>query len=138
MMQDFAFASEQTLPSSLARPCCLIVEDQVLIGMALEAYLEDIGYEAVGPFTERSVALAWLRTHTPQAAILDYNLKDGASTELARELRRRRVPFLVYSGHRRRPDTPVEFNGVPWVEKPCPRHAIAETLKDIAPLPLEA
>jgi DNA-binding response OmpR family regulator len=114
------------------KPCCLIVEDQVLIALSIEAYLEDIGYEAAGPFTGRMDALEWLKFNTPQAAVLDYNLKDGVSTELARELRNRRVPFLVYSGHARRSDTPKEFLDVPWIEKPCSRAAILDTLKQIS------
>jgi DNA-binding NtrC family response regulator len=105
-------------------PCCLIVEDQVLIALSIEAYLEEVGYDAAGPFTSASEALQWLNSHTPQAAILDYSLKDGACTDLAHELLQRGIPFMVYSGHSRSPDTPPEFKDVPWIEKPCARDNI--------------
>ena len=36
---------------------CLLVEDQALIGMALEAYLEGAGYEVAGPFATSAAAL---------------------------------------------------------------------------------
>jgi len=101
------------------RPRCLIVEDQALIALAIEGCLEDFGYEAVGPFRSGSDALVWLNTHTPQAVILDYSLVDGDCTGLAQELLRRRIPFLVYSGHARSADTPSEFKDSPWIEKPC-------------------
>ena len=43
-------------------------------------------------------ALAWLERDAPSVAILDYSLKDGPCTALARTLRERGVPFIIYSG----------------------------------------
>ncbi len=122
------FQVEQSMSGS---PSCLIVEDQVLIALSIEAYLEDIGYDSAGPFTSGAEALAWLKDNTPQAAILDYSLTDGACTELAHELRHRGVPFMVYSGHQRRPDTPVEFKDALWIEKPCAREEILSALRQL-------
>jgi DNA-binding response OmpR family regulator len=122
-------SSSHRLPSSSPRPCCLIVEDQALIAMSIETYLEDIGYEAAGPFRSGFGALEWLKTHTPQAAILDYGLVDGACTGLAHELLRQRIPFMVYSGYPRRDDAPPEFNNVPWIEKPCRAEDIITAVK---------
>jgi DNA-binding NtrC family response regulator len=125
--------SARVAPLVTENPCCLIVEDQVLIALSIEAYLEEVGYEAAGPFTNGHEALEWLKSHAPQAAILDYNLKDGVCTELAHELLRRHIPFLVYSGHQRRSDTPSEFSDVPWIEKPCAREEIISALQLILP-----
>lgn len=116
------------------RPCCLVIEDQTLIGMAIEAYLEGAGYAVGGPFCSCADALAWLREHTPELAIVDFVLRDGPCTDLARELSRRGVPFVVYSGRRRGPDTPPEFQGVPWIEKPADRIDLLEALA-ASPLP---
>jgi DNA-binding response OmpR family regulator len=115
---------QQFAPLATDRPCCLIVEDQVLIALSIEAYLEEVGYDAAGPFVSCSDALDWLKCNKPQAAILDYKLKDGACTVLAQELLRCGIPFMVYSGHPRRHDTPLEFTDAPWVEKPCVRDDI--------------
>ena len=115
------------------RPCCLIVEDQALIGMSLEAYLEEAGYAVAGPFLRRAQARAWLETNTPDLALLDVMLPDGSSVELARELKDRGVPFAIYSGLKPDGDTP-EFRDAPWLEKPVSRRALAETLAQLAPL----
>ncbi|MBM6596398.1 response regulator [Microvirga pudoricolor] len=117
--------------SSPSRPHCLIVEDQVLVALSIEAYLEETGFEIEGPIRSGSEALFWLRAHTPQAVILDYGLADGSCTALARELRRRDIPFLVYSGYRLGSDLPLELHGVPWIEKPCRREELMTALQTI-------
>jgi DNA-binding response OmpR family regulator len=124
--------SYRVAPSDSHGPCCLIVEDQLLIAMSIEAYLEDVGYSAAGPFTSGSDAVEWLRNHTPHAAIVDYSLKDGDCVELAHELLQRDIPFMVYSGHARRPDMPPEFNDVPWLQKPCAREDMLAALRLLA------
>lgn len=115
-------------------PRCLIVEDQALIGMSLEAYLEDAGYEVIGPFTRKAEALRWLEDHSPELALLDVMLTDGSSVDLARELKARGVPFAIYSGLKPDSETP-EFQGVPWLEKPMSRLALKDVLARLVPLP---
>ena len=117
------------------RSSCLIVEDQALIGMAIEAYLEDAGF-VPALVSSGDQALSWLASATPQCVILDYQLKDGLCTDLARELRRRGVPFVVYSGHRRSPSVAVELQDVPWIEKPAARADLVDAVTTAArPLP---
>ena len=52
-------------------------------------------------------------------AILDTTLKDGSCLELARDLKRRGVPFVIFSGTSAHQDDPPEFTNAPWVEKPA-------------------
>ena len=103
-----------------ASELALVVEDEAMIGLDLCDGLESCGYVAAGPFTHCCKALAWLQRFTPSLAILDYALRDGSCMELMRELRRRRVPLLIYSGHRRTRDFATEFPDVPWLGKPAP------------------
>ena len=117
--------------SAAPAPRCLIVEDQTLISMSLEAYLEEMGWSIAGQFGNSAGALKWLETNTPDAAIIDFMLQDGPCIELARALRRRGVPFLVYSGRRREPDTPPEFRDVPWLEKPLARTELVRALSEL-------
>jgi len=128
---DSLTASAQRSLQEVEHPRCLIVEDQALIALSIESYLEDIGYETVGPFRSGGEALASLDYHTPQAAIIDYSLTDGTCVELARELLRRRIPFVVYSGHRQRDNVSSEFNSAPWLEKPCSRDDLLSALQSI-------
>jgi DNA-binding response OmpR family regulator len=133
-MQILATASPGVMSSAPSdRLRCLIVEDQLLIAMSLEAYLEDVGYDLAGPFVTRADALEWLETATPDLAILDYKLNDGSCVELARTLRERGVPFVVYSGQRPDRSLPPEFQGMPWIEKPCPRATFLDVLTSLVP-----
>ena len=115
-----------------SQPTCMIVEDQALIGLSLEAYLEEIGFGRCETFASSAEASEWLGSHTPTVAILDFSLRDGPCTTLARSLRERGVPFVIYSGHRR--DTaPPELRDVPWLSKPCDRPALLAALTRVAP-----
>ena len=113
-------------------PSCLVVEDQALIGMALEASLEDAGFQISGPFARAGDALRWLKANTPDIALLDLVLGDGPCTQLATTLRERGVPFAIYSGVRPPAIRPPEFDGVPWLEKPVSRSDLAAVLADLA------
>src|SRR5919112_5277046 len=105
-------------------PVCLIAEDQALIAMDLEADLEEAGIEIAGPFASCAQALGWVEGHTPQLALLDFRLKDGPCTELARTLVQRGVPVLIYSGLPHGPAIPAELHDLPWIEKPVGRDAL--------------
>jgi len=115
----------------IAQPCCMIVEDQALIGMSLEASLEEAGFDVAGPFMSNAQALKWLETAAPHLAVLDVMLKDGTSLLIARELKRRGVPFAVYSGLPPDANRPPELQGVPWLEKPARRETLLAILEKL-------
>jgi DNA-binding response OmpR family regulator len=120
-------------PDTSARPCCLIAEDQTLIGMSLEAYLEEMGFDIAGPFAREPEALAWLETNAPHLAILDYKLGEGTCANLARELNGRDVPVIVYSGIKRGRDVPPELQAACWLEKPAPRSSLLKVVTELLP-----
>src|SRR5829696_2815299 len=97
----------------------LVAENDALIGLNLQEELERRGYDVAGPFPTCSEALDWLTANTPDVAVLDVHLRDGACVELATELTRLRVPFGVYSGDLEA-DTLPEFEGSKWIGKPAP------------------
>jgi DNA-binding response OmpR family regulator len=119
--------------SSASPPCCLIAEDQTLIGMALEAILEEIGMAVAGPFPSCEAALAWIDRQTPEVAIIDYRLKDGLCTDLVRALRGRGVPVIIYSGYPHGNDLPPELCGMRWLEKPTARSDLLAAMAQVAP-----
>jgi DNA-binding response OmpR family regulator len=113
---------------------CLIIEDQALIAMSVEAYLEDMGFE-VQTVTSIAQAQTCLKDNTPEFVILDFMLRDGPATELAGELRRRGIPFIVYSGYSRHLGVPPELQEVLWLDKPTARE---DLLKALVTLSLKA
>lgn len=113
-------------------PVVLVVEDQALIGLSIEAFLEEAGYTVAGPFASNAEALAWLDGERPAAAVLDLGLRDGLSTGLAQELRRRGIGFVVYSGHAQRPDLAPELHDAPWLRKPVPREDLLRAVDALA------
>jgi DNA-binding response OmpR family regulator len=111
----------------------LVAEDQALIGMALESYLQEAGIDVAGPFASCAAALSWTEERTPGLAILDFKLQDGPCTELAKTLLGRKVPIIIYSGLPRGPDTPSEFDGVTWLEKPIDRASLMAEAARLSP-----
>ena len=117
------------------QPRCLIVEDQTLIAMSIETYLENAGLaaETVASISE---ARAWLDANEADIAIVDFMLKDGPATELAEDLSRCAIPFVIYSGFPPRADLPSELQGVPWLEKPVSREDLLKVvLKTLMAVP---
>ncbi len=118
-------------PHPDSTPLVLILEDEALIGLNLRDDLQDAGYRVEGPFTTCAAALSWLETATPDTAILDTALKDGSCHEIALELTRREVPFLIYSGYHEDRQLLAEFPHVTWIEKPAPSSVLVEACQQL-------
>lgn len=114
-------------------PLVLVAEDEAVIGMTLLPDLEEAGYRVAGPFARCDEAMAWMESSSPDLAILDVILRDGPCTALAQELRRRGVPYLVFSGDDRHAASITEFNDAPWIEKPGSFETIRAALATITP-----
>jgi DNA-binding response OmpR family regulator len=110
----------------------LLLEDEALIAVALQADLEDAGYGVAGPFVTCASALDWLAGSRPDRAVLDTVLKDGPCKEVALKLTSLRVPFLVYSGHAENVNTLPELANATWVEKPATAETILHALAGLA------
>ena len=79
----------------------LLVEDDFLIAMTLEAELTDAGHTVRGPASSASRALQLVELAVPDLALVDINLRDGRGQGigLARALRQRwGVPSFFLSG----------------------------------------
>jgi DNA-binding response OmpR family regulator len=114
-----------------SKPIILVLEDEALIALNLQDELQDSGYEVAGPFTDCSAALDWLRTATPDMAILDATLNDGPCHSVAAELSRREVPFLIYSGHKEDQQLLAEFHHITWIEKPVPAGVLVQECQQL-------
>ncbi len=95
----------------------LIVEDEPLIAMMLEDFLDSLGHTISGTCDSVKCALEEVEKGGFDLAILDVNLKGENVWPVASLLREKNVPFVIATGgHVERP--PPEFNNAPVIEKP--------------------
>lgn len=109
----------------------LVAEDEVMIGMMLEDFLDALGYGAAGICRSvgegESLLDAGARV---DAAILDCQLEDGAVWPLARRLRDSGVPFIFATGNNGH-GIPEDLSAVPTLDKPFSMDALGRVLGDI-------
>ena len=95
----------------------MIVEDEILVALAVADYLTDLGFSIVGPFTKLVDAkLAVAQGHV-DAAILDVNLAGEPIYPLAEILAERSVPFIFTTGYGAE-SIDARFKGAPVLQKP--------------------
>jgi DNA-binding response OmpR family regulator len=75
----------------------MVVEDDDLIGMILSTILEGEGATILGPYRSCSEADAHVGVDIFDGALLDVNLPDGTSFNLARILQDRGIPYAFLS-----------------------------------------
>jgi len=109
--------------------CVLVVEDEFLLAMELEALLEQRGCRVLGPVATIDRALAVLDHHRPAAAVLDVNLKGKRATPIAAALQDRGVPFVLVTGYSDVQLNEPELKGQPRLEKPINRQKLLRTLE---------
>ena len=95
----------------------LIVEDEPLIAMMLEDFLDSLGHTISGTCDSVQCALKEVEKGGFDLAILDVNLKGENVWPVATALRAKNVPFVIATGGHVDPPPP-EFNDAPVIEKP--------------------
>ena len=96
-----------------------VVEDEFLIVMELVAVLEEAGAVVVGPCSNVRQALAVTDRESFSAAILDVRLGSELVSPVARELSRRGVPFIFYTGQAKGDSMLAEWPDVRILGKPA-------------------
>lgn len=77
----------------------LIVEDDYYLATDAKMSIEDAGGKVVGPFATVEEARAALDVDGADLAILDINLGSGPAFDLARHLKKVKLPFLFATGY---------------------------------------
>ena len=95
----------------------LVVEDEPLIAMMLEDFLDSLGHKVHATCESVSEAVKAVDLGGFELAILDVNLKGENVWPVATRLREKNVPFVLATGGHVDPP-PAEFNTVPVIEKP--------------------
>lgn len=111
---------------SARRQRLLLVEDSFLVALALEAVLEEQGFEIVGPFGNVADGVAAAGTEPLDGAVLDYDVGGEAVTPIADLLGRRGVRFLILSGLPAASGPAVA--GAAFLRKPVSRAELSEAV----------
>lgn len=99
-------------------PSILVVEDEPLIAMMLEDFLDALGYGLAASVDDVENALAQVEQGGFDAALLDVNLRDGqTSWPIAEALQQRGFPFVIATGGSS-DGVPDRFAQVPVLSKP--------------------
>lgn len=106
----------------------LIVEDEMLLALDLQLFLEDHGYEILGPAPNAKRALQLLSEHRPDAATLDMNLNGHSSAPVAAALREMNIPYIIISGYSTPPDADAYLREAPRLTKPITNSALLSEL----------
>lgn len=95
----------------------MVVEDDPIIGMDIAEILRARGAEVLGPFTTVAQAVQALRD-APDIVVLDVNLGHETADDVASQLSRTAIPFVVLSGHMDPGELDVVFQDAPIISKP--------------------
>src|SRR5262245_43433078 len=90
--------SFQAITLPLAGLRVLVVEDEGLIGLAVENFLEQFGCQIVGLAGSTSDALQIIRTAAIDVAVVDVKLENETAYALADALIAANLPFIFATG----------------------------------------
>ena len=78
-----------------------LVEDEALIAMDLEAIVEDMGHQVLGPSANVHQAITLLESLPvpPDAAIVDANLGGVSALPIIQALKAAHIPTIIASGY---------------------------------------
>lgn len=107
----------------------LVLERDSIIGLGLAGDLAELGFRVSGPCISLAEVASVLNSETPDGAIIDVVLRDGAGIAAARLLRSHGVPIVFFSAGDRGPFTKREFADVPWIDKPAPTERLVGALR---------
>jgi CheY-like chemotaxis protein len=80
----------------------LVIEDDAVVAVDYYFQLRQVGAQAEAYEPSSQAAIEYLSTHQVDAAIVDYELRDGPCDAVLSSLRRCKIPFVVVSGHTHR------------------------------------
>lgn len=96
----------------------LIVEDEPLVALMLEDYVEEMGCRFAVTTGSTAPALETIENMEPDFVILDVLMKDEEPDfTIADELAARHIPFIFCSGHHRN-ILPDRHRSTPFISKP--------------------
>lgn len=108
----------------------LIVEDEPLIAMMLEDFIESLGHVPAGSAGNVEEALSCVDRGGFDVAILDVNLGSSECWPVADRLAALGIPFILATGGHVTPP-PADHAGAPVLPKPYTLDSVRETLESV-------
>ena len=109
----------------------LIVEDNLLVAMDLEATLQAAGCEVIGPAARLDTGLDLARSELLDGAVLDVNLDGEASFPIADVLAARSVPVVLATGYDASSVVPEQYRNMPNMQKPFSSAQLRDLLNSV-------
>jgi DNA-binding NarL/FixJ family response regulator len=130
-----------TQASSTARRSALIVEDEFLIALDLEADMRALGFDVCGLAPSAGKARSLAMTNQPDVVLMDVNLEGGRDgIEAARWLREVCETAVVFVTSYNDDDTVERIHervpGAPVLPKPVYRERLADAVAEVSNLGL--
>ena len=113
-----------------AKPCVLLVEDEPLVAMMMNGFLDQLDCRVIGPCNTPFEALAFLKENTVDAAILDINLGGETVYPVADALSRLGIPFAFVTGYGGE-SVDNRFSQVKRLEKPIGFESLRVTVQEL-------
>src|SRR3982750_4347142 len=111
----FAGAKAHSIRCVMGQRSILVVEDEPLIAMMLEDFLESLGHSVTATCESVQDAMIEANKGGFDIAILDVNLKGESVWPVAERLREQQIPFVLATGGHVDPP-PAQFANVPVIE----------------------
>ena len=109
----------------------LVVEDEFLVAMQIEAVLTGEGWSVIGPVGTLTKAVSTAQSATCDGAVLDVNLRGERVDEVAAILSGRGIPFLFASGYGRE-NLPAAFRDrVAFLAKPFSDQTLVQAVREL-------
>jgi CheY-like chemotaxis protein len=105
----------------------LVIEDEMLVAMMIEAVLDEAACRIVGPFGRLSQALKSAQEDAIDVALLDVNLHGEQVFPVADALAARGIPFVFVTGYGAG-GLPLRFKDSPVLTKPYRPAAVLAAL----------
>jgi PAS domain S-box-containing protein len=119
---------DQQINKTLRGKRILVVEDEPLLSMDMEASLMEAGCEVRGPAGTVGMAKKLIASQDCDAALLDANLAGESVDELAAVLTQRNIPFAFVTGYGR-DALPQGFQAALLLCKPFSKHQLRSVVQ---------
>lgn len=121
------------MPPTPQHPRILIVEDSIVISLTLHDMCESLGWAMVGPAATLTDGLRLARCEQIDAALLDVEIGESKSWDIATVLQTRSIPFAFTTGHSSAGVLPPEFSGAPFLRKPFRMANVEQVINAMLP-----